>query len=72
LHDKIKYAHVFLSEKAATLDALSPLKVLQRGFSITHNARTQKPILTIEDVKAGDKITTTVSNGKIHSVVQYE
>lgn len=58
-----------LQIQAKTLDALSPLKVLQRGFSIAKNKRTEKLITHCHDVIVGDEIMTKVADGEIHSVV---
>ena len=55
---------------AAKLDALSPLTVLARGYSVTENAD-GKVIRSIEEVRWGDEITTQVGDGNIISVVQH-
>ena len=51
------------------LEALSPLKVLNRGFSITQDA-SGKVITSVKDVKCGDTITTIVKDGTINSKVE--
>ncbi len=58
-----------LAQKAALLDSLSPLKVLERGYSITTNAD-GKIVYDAANVKSGDVILTTVKNGRIKAVVQ--
>lgn len=55
---------------AAKLDALSPLTVLARGYSVTENAD-GKVIRSIDEVRWGDEITTQVGDGNIISVVQH-
>lgn len=55
---------------AAKLDALSPLTVLARGYSVTENGD-GKIIRSIDDVRWGDEIITQVSDGNIVSVVQH-
>ena len=55
---------------AAKLDALSPLTVLARGYSVTENAD-GKVIRSIEEVRWGDEIITQVGDGNIISVVQH-
>ncbi len=55
---------------AAKLDALSPLTVLARGYSVTENTE-GKIIASISDVRWGDEITTLVADGNIISVVQH-
>lgn len=51
-----------------TLDTLSPLKVLARGYSISENAQ-QQVITHCEQVQQGDKISTRLHNGIIESLV---
>lgn len=54
---------------AAQLDALSPLTVLSRGYSIT-KTEAGKALRSIEDVRWGDEIRTQVADGDVVSVVQ--
>lgn len=62
---KEKIAHY-----AQLLETLSPLKILQRGFSITKNKKTGKIILHVDDVVAGESIVTRVSDGEIESMIR--
>lgn len=55
---------------AAKLDALSPLTVLARGYSVTETAE-GKIVASVNDVRWGDEITTQVGDGNIISVVQH-
>lgn len=55
---------------AAKLDALSPLTVLARGYSVTENID-GKIIRSIADVRWGDEIVTQVGDGNVISVVQH-
>lgn len=62
-----------LSKAASTLNALSPLSVLARGYSLTTHNNTV--ITSANDVKTGDIITTKLKNSTIISrvtEVQYE
>ncbi|PIZ03979.1 MAG: exodeoxyribonuclease VII large subunit [Gammaproteobacteria bacterium CG_4_10_14_0_8_um_filter_38_16] len=59
-----KLAHV-----AQLLENLSPLKVLQRGFSLTRNKKSGELIKSSSAVSVGDEITTYLNEGEIHSVV---
>lgn len=54
---------------AAQLDALSPLTVLARGYSIT-KTEAGKALRSIEGVRWGDEIRTQVADGDVVSVVQ--
>ena len=51
------------------LNALSPTKVLERGFSITTD-KDGKVIKNIQDINVGEEVTTTLSSGKIISTVK--
>ena len=53
---------------AASLDALSPLKVLSRGYSLTTGAN-GTIIRSKSDVTAGDELETRVADGVIRSTV---
>lgn len=55
---------------AAKLDALSPLTVLARGYSVTENTD-GKIIRSIADIRWGDEIVTQVGDGNVISVVQH-
>ena len=52
----------------ASLDALSPLAVLRRGFSITENKR-GKILRDADGVKTGDEVKILLANGKIKAEV---
>lgn len=51
------------------IEALSPLAVLQRGYSIVTD-RNGKTLKTIDQVKTGDNITIKLSDGRILADVQ--
>ena len=56
-----------LSEKAALLDAYSPLKVLTRGYAV---ALKEKELLkSIEQVAIGDPITVRLQDGTLRAAV---
>lgn len=52
---------------AGQLDALSPLKVLSRGYSLTRFAG--RVVMSTDEVSRGDEIETRVANGTIRSTV---
>ena len=57
-----------LAALAAGMDAMSPLKVLARGYSMTKDA--QGHVVTdASAVRPGDAITVTLSAGRLHAVV---
>jgi exodeoxyribonuclease VII large subunit len=56
---------------AAALDALSPLKVLSRGFSVTVNtSRNGRYVRSIDDVAPADEIRTLLHRGAVTSRVE--
>jgi len=55
---------------AATLDALSPLKVLGRGYSITRCAETGELVTGSEQLVIGDRITTILASGQLTSCIE--
>ena len=59
----------WIDERAASLDAIGPLAVLQRGYSLTQD-EDGSIVRSIADVKAGQHIQTVVSDGTIDSTVK--
>lgn len=55
---------------AATLDALSPLKVLGRGYSITRRAETGDLVTASGQLAIGDRITTILVAGQLTSRIE--
>ncbi len=58
-----------LSNAARTLNTISPLQTLERGYSITLDKK-GAPIVSIEQVKTNDTIETRLHNGSIISHVE--
>lgn len=54
---------------AGRLDAMSPLSVIKRGYAVVQDCG-GKTVKSINDVKNGDRITLTVTDGKIKCVVE--
>ncbi len=57
-----------LSSTAASLDALSPLKVLARGYSLTTTSDGTL-VRSLDDVQAGQDLHTRIAGGSIRSTV---
>jgi exodeoxyribonuclease VII large subunit len=57
--------------QAAALDALSPLKVLGRGYAIARDAE-KHVIRSAKDVKPGDKITVRLKKDELSCIVDKE
>lgn len=58
-----------LGNIARTLNAISPLQTLERGYSITLD-QNHKPLLSVTQVKPGDSIETRLHQGRIISQVK--
>ncbi|OEE59869.1 exodeoxyribonuclease VII large subunit [Enterovibrio norvegicus FF-33] len=68
MHRQLRQHQHELALKMETLDAVSPLATLARGYSITRG-KNNKVIRSDSDVKSGDQITTVLSSGEIQSTV---
>lgn len=58
-----------LGAAAELLDAVGPLKVLARGYSVTQTPATKKLVQSVDQVQVGDSIQTVLSDGTLHSTV---
>jgi exodeoxyribonuclease VII large subunit len=58
------------SEAAAQLQALSPLRVLDRGYSVTRRAETQEILHSASALRPGDVIETQLHQGTVLSRVE--
>lgn len=67
---RIQLGERALSEKAAVLAAMNPLNVLSRGYSLTRDPVTKKPIISAEQVASGTIIETLLHQGQIRSRVE--
>lgn len=54
----------------ARLQALSPLAVLTRGYSITYHLPSKKALTKIKEIKVKDSVKTVLSDGEFISVVR--
>ena len=69
MHQHLNGKKQALIRLAAGLDAMSPLKVLARGYSMTRDE--QGRVLTQADqLQVGDRITVTLRNGEVDAVVE--
>ena len=66
-NNKLKTTKNKLSNTVAKLDALSPLKVLKRGFAVAEFEG--KVITNCNKIDVGDNITLTLQNGKLNCTV---
>ena len=59
-----------LSTVEARLRLLSPVNVLERGYSITTDAGTGKVIREATEVRRGQRLKTRLKRGEIHSIAE--
>lgn len=69
-HELIKPRRKALSALARTLNAVSPLTILDRGYAVVTLPQTGAVVRRPEQVDAGDEILTQLGSGHIHSVVK--
>ena len=68
MQSRLSLHRASLKTMAASLSALSPLKVLTRGYSVTTDA-SGRTITSAKDVASGDVIRTRLQQGEIESIV---
>jgi exodeoxyribonuclease VII large subunit len=66
---RLQEARERLGLVAASLDALSPLAVLQRGYAIAQDAA-GRPLRDAATVSAGDEVTVRLAKGKLNTRVE--
>ena len=68
LKNKILLSRAVLAEKSAVLDNLSPLKIMNRGYSLVY--KDKKIIKSSSALKSGDKIDITLADGQVSAVIE--
>jgi len=58
------------SESVRMLNMLSPLKTLERGYSLSTLADSHTPITRSQQLKCGDKVKTQIAKGEFVAVVE--
>jgi len=66
----VREARATYAELCAHLDALSPLRVLERGYAIVLQKSTGRAIRTRSEVKDGDRLRVRVSDGEFGAKVE--
>ncbi len=59
-----------LAAVSGKLDALSPLKVLSRGYAIAYKG--EQVLKSVEDVHTGDRVSVRLADGSVSCVVEKE
>ena len=57
-----------LAEKSAALDNLSPLKIMNRGYSLVY--KDNNIVRNAAELKSGDRIEIRLSDGGVAAVVE--
>ncbi|UCF47765.1 MAG: exodeoxyribonuclease VII large subunit [Myxococcales bacterium] len=66
----VRDARAAYAELCAQLDALSPLRVLERGYAIAMHESTGRAIHSKSEVKEGDRLRIRVSDGEFGAKVE--
>lgn len=64
-----KQRHMYATSLMRQLNALSPLQIMSRGYSLIYDERKTKLIRTIEEVQLGDVVRARLSDGTLDCYV---
>ncbi len=70
LKQRLQQAGQEIQAISARLEALSPLRVLARGYTITREAETGRVVKTIQGLTSGQRLQTDLPDGSIVSEIQ--
>jgi exodeoxyribonuclease VII large subunit len=70
VRQRMELARRELARVGGTIDALSPLKVLGRGYSLTRRAATHGILRSADEVHLGERVETVLARGRLHSIVE--
>ena len=62
--DRLRQGRDRLAERAGRLNALSPLAVLDRGYSITHKLPDERIVKDADSLQVGDRVRISFAKGK--------
>ena len=68
--NRLKLARQQLATAGGRLDALSPLKVLERGYSVTRRLPSGEVVRSFEQAQPGDVLETLLQTGRLKSRVE--
>jgi exodeoxyribonuclease VII large subunit len=72
LRERLRQCRNGLAHQSGRLSALSPLAVLERGYSITHKLPDERIVKDSAELVAGDLVRITFAIGKAHCRVEEE
>lgn len=70
IRNRLAAADTRLATTTAALQALSPLAVLARGYSVTRDAETLRIVRTAAETVPGQRLETLLADGSIYSTVE--
>jgi exodeoxyribonuclease VII large subunit len=70
MRGRVELAQFATAKAAVQLEALSPLAVLARGYSVTERSGDRQLLRSSAQVRVGDSLRTRLSQGIIHSRVE--
>lgn len=70
IRNRLAAAETRLATTTAALQALSPLAVLARGYSVTRDAETLRIVRTAAETVPGQRLETLLADGSIYSTVE--
>lgn len=65
IENKLKFCENKMSLNAAKLEALSPIKTLARGYSITYAANENKVIDSVKNTSCGEQVSIRLRDGRL-------
>lgn len=66
----LQMRHQQLERVVTTLEALNPLRVLQRGYSVTRDAETGQIVASLEALQVGQRLETQLADGVVTSRIE--
>lgn len=67
---KLEVNREILKKYTASLESLSPLSILTRGYSVVYLSDTKKVVSRVKNVEVGDNIDILVSDGSLKCIVK--
>ena len=68
MKNKVSIKKMTLSERFAALDNLSPLKIMNRGYSIVYS--NEIIINSVSQLERGDNVEIRLSDGVVSAVIE--
>jgi exodeoxyribonuclease VII large subunit len=66
----VRHKHAGMREASVRLDALNPLAILKRGYSVTRTVPGGAVVTRADQVEVDTEIETLVAHGRLRSIVK--